>query len=135
MKTTSITATTEEDKRKSIYHENLMGVYVVGTMLQNYILAAIKDKSQTDGPERYTHNKMSNAMQSVEKMLSPTVRFLQSVGANEAMENDIVEYHSIIDDVFWMDVKDLKRIRQLLKKIKGEKIKSLVKQEDSREAN
>lgn len=119
--TPSIATRSEEERKKSIYSENLMGIYVIGTMLNNYIASVIKHKSETSKNERYTQNKLEETSKSVEKLLRPTVKFLKSVGALEPMERDILKYHDIVDEVFWMDEKDIKRISGLITKLKREK--------------
>lgn len=119
--TPSVATRSEDERKKSIYSENLMGVYVIGTMLQNYIASVIKHKKETSKTERYTQNKLEETSKSVEKLLRPTVKFLKSVGALETMERDILKYHDIVDEVFWMDEKDIKRIAGLIGKLKREK--------------
>lgn len=102
-----------------------MGVYVLSQMVRNYIAVTIKQKHETQGVERYTHNKMTEADKSIEKMIAPTVKFLKEVGALDKMEDDILKYHDVIDEVFGMDESEIKRMVGMIERIKKDRVRHL----------
>lgn len=113
------------EQSKHIYHENLMGVYVLSTMLKNYIAVTIKQKAETAGVERYAHNKMDKADEAISKMIAPTIKFLKEVGALDKMEDDILKYHDVIDEVFGMDEGEIKRMVGMIERIKKDRVRHL----------
>ena len=109
------------NREESIYLENLIGVYVTGTMFQNYIRASIKQRKATPKNEKYLQNKLEDAHNSSVKLLAPIVRFLQESGVYQDLENDIQKFHDIVDDVYGMNEVELKRLKNLIAKIKRER--------------
>lgn len=64
-----------------IYLENLIGVYITGNMLQNYIMASKKQIKLTPKDEKYLQNKLVDTFNTLAKLLAPVNRFLINTGA------------------------------------------------------
>lgn len=107
-----------KDKKEKQKIENVMGIYVTGTMLRNYADCVGKIYDTPDKHGRYMYNKMTDLVKSTDKALMPIKKFLRENGGEGPVDDMVVLYHETIDQIFELDEFQINRIKQLIKKIK-----------------
>jgi|GEM_PF-6263610 len=108
--------------KEQTYLEMMIGCYVTGKMHQNYIQSVIKPHKAAKREGKYLHNKLDQAFQAIAKELTPLELYLKNIGGLEAMEDSIMQYHELTDEIYGLDSKGLKRVKNLITKIKKEAV-------------
>lgn len=106
------------DKQEQIKIENIMGIYITGQMMKNYASCIQKIYDGSDKHSRYVNNKMKDLIKSADKALQPIQNFLKKTNGEDPVEEMLIMYHEVIDNVFGMTEQDIKRLKGLINKMK-----------------
>lgn len=107
-----------KDKKEQQKVENIIGIYITGSMMKNYASCVQEIYSGPNKHGKYVSNKMKELVLASDKALKPIQKFLKETQGEEAVDEMLILYHEVIDNIFELDEFQINRIKQLIKKIK-----------------
>lgn len=112
-----------QEKNYSTMYENAIAVFTMSEMLINYMECSIADMQKVDDKKyKYAIKKMHDAIKSLKKVTEPTNKTIKKNGEYmQFLDEAIVPWHEILDNVFSLKPDEMIRIKNLLTKIKRER--------------
>lgn len=111
------------DEKLNIMYENAIAVFTLGELLINYMDCSIGDMKKIDAKNySYPINKMNDAIKAIKKVNDPRNKLIKKNGDYmQFIDEGITPWHEILDDVFSLRPEEMKRITNMLKKIKNDR--------------